>query len=188
MDDLMTASEAALYLRLNYMTLCRLARQRKVPAVKIGGEWRFKKDVLDSLFKGQSCPEPKLMLVVDDDARIRDVLTDIASAEECGVVAVGAGAAALTEIARQSFDIVFLDLVLPDMTGVDVLKEIKRRSPETIVVIVTGYGDDPIATEALSLGPMILLRKPFAIQDVRQVIRLAAPIEGGRREGRQVKA
>lgn len=175
MKELMLASEAAKYLRINYTTLCRLARQGKVPAVKVGGEWRFKKEVLDNLFKGLSPPKENRVLVVDDDARVRDILVDIAGAEGATIVAVGTGEKALAEIRRQAFDLVLLDLVLPDMSGINVLKEIKRHSPQTSVAIITGYGDDPIAAEALSLGPMILLRKPFAVQDVRQVLHLTAP-------------
>lgn len=173
MDVLMTAYEAAGYLRLNYMTLCRLARQGKVPAVKIGGEWRFKKEVLDGMFGRESQSTRRPVLVIDDDPRVRDVLADIVDAGGYQAVPVGTGEEALAKIKGQSFDLIFLDLVLPDMSGVDLLKSIKQYCPGSAVAVVTGYGDDPIAAEAISLGPMILLRKPFAVQDVRQVLRLA---------------
>lgn len=172
MNELMMAAEAAEYLRMDYTTLCRLAREGKVPAVKIGGKWRFKKEVLDSLFFREGQAAQVSVLVVDDDAGVRGLLAEIIQAEGLKVVAMGSGEAALAEIKRASFDLIFLDLVLPDVSGVDVLKAIKQLLPDTPVAVVTGYADEPVGAEALSLGPMILLRKPFAIQDVRHVLRL----------------
>ena len=70
----------------------------------------------------------------------------------------------------QQFTLIFLDLVLPGMSGVDVFRAVKERSKDVVVVIITGYGDDPIALEALSLGPIFLIRKPFEVADVVRVL------------------
>lgn len=175
MSDLMTAAEAAQYLRVTYLTICRLAREGKIPASKVGGGWRFRKEVLDELLpqKGSVTPVAHI-LVVDDDPRYREVLEDVISGEGFPVAAVGTGEEALQEMRRHRFALIFLDLVLPGMSGVETLRTIKAENPEVLVAIVTGYGDDPIALEAMSMSPLVLIRKPFRVQDIRKVLSFVA--------------
>lgn len=168
----MTVKEAALYLRLNYMTVYKLARQGKIPASKVGGNWRFKKEIVDQWLANQSGVARGLVLVVDDDPMVRDVLKEMVLKHGYTVVTAESGEAALDEIDRQHFDLVFLDLVLPGLSGVDILKAIKEKDRSTVVVIVTGYGDDPIGQEAMSLGPLLLLRKPFRESHIVEVLNM----------------
>ena len=86
------------------------------------------------------------------------------------VVAVASGERALEELEKQHFDLIFLDLVLPGLSGVDVLRAIKERNQRTLVAVITGYGDDPIAMEAMSLGPLFFIRKPFKMSDITEVL------------------
>ena len=170
MYSLMTTKEAAEYLRLNYMTVYKLAQRGKIPATKVGGNWRFKREILDAWIARQAITVEGIVLVVDDDPRVREVLEDVITAQGYKVVAVGTGDEALKEVDRRHFDLVFLDLVLPGKGGVETMAEIKAKDKRAVVVIVTGYGDDPVAMEAMALGPLLLIRKPFKVEDVIEVL------------------
>ena len=170
MSDLMTVKEAAEYLKLNKMTVYRLAQKHKIPASKVGGAWRFSKDTLDDWIKAQSSMDKRGILVVDDDPLICELIEDVISRQGYDVVTAGSGEEALEKMKRQQFKLVFLDLVLPGMSGVEVFRAVKEEDKNTVVVVITGYGDDPIAIEALSMGPIILIRKPFKVKDITDVL------------------
>ncbi|GAI14517.1 unnamed protein product [marine sediment metagenome] len=87
----MTAKEAAEYLKINYMTVYKLAQRGKIPATKVGGNWRFKKEILDEWIARQATAVRGVVLVVDDDPRVRDVLEDVILAQGYRVAAVGSG-------------------------------------------------------------------------------------------------
>ena len=108
--------------------------------------------------------------MVDDDPRVRQVLEDVIAAQGYRVVAVGTGEEALEEVDRRHFDLIFFDLVLPGKSGVETLAEVKAKDKKAVVVVVTGYGDDPIALDAMSLGPLFLIRKPFRTSDIVEVL------------------
>jgi DNA-binding NtrC family response regulator len=83
---------------------------------------------------------------------------------------VGSGEKALEELDKRRFDLIFLDLVMPGISGVEALSAIKAKDDKAVVVIVTGHGDDPLALEAMSLGPLFLIRKPFRVSDITEVL------------------
>ncbi|MFQ5924995.1 MAG: response regulator [Dehalococcoidia bacterium] len=170
MKSLMTAKEAAEYLKLNYMTVYKLAQRGRIPASKVGGNWRFKKEILDEWIVKQTVPVEGDVLVVDDDPRVRDVLKDAISGQGYKVVTAESGEKAIEEVERRHYDLIFLDLVLPGMSGAETLSAIKAKAKKAVVVIITGYGDDPIALEAMSLGPLLLIRKPFRVEDILEVL------------------
>ena len=170
MENLMTAKEAAEYLKINYMTVYKLAQRGKIPATKVGGNWRFKKEILDEWIAQQAVSVRGVVLIVDDDPRVREVLEDVVSAQGYRVVAVGSGEEALTQVGGRHFDLIFLDLVLPGISGAEALAAIKERDKKAVVAIITGYGDDPIALEAMAMGPLLLIRKPFKPEDIREVL------------------
>ena len=170
MSDLMTVKEVAEYLKLNYMTVYKLAQKGRIPASKIGGNWRFKKELLDEWIAKQSTVVEGSVLVVDDDPGVREMLSDIISEQRYRVVAVENGERAIEEMEQQHFDLIFLDLVLPWMSGAEALSAIKQKDEKVIVAIITGYGDDPVAMEAMSLGPLLMIRKPFRVDDILEVI------------------
>lgn len=170
MSDLMTTKEAAEYLKLNYMTVYKLSQRGRIPASKIGGNWRFRKALLDDWLAKQATVVEGNVLVVDDDPEVVEILNEVISRKGFKVVGVGSGERALEELEKQHFDLIFLDLVLPGMSGVEALSAIKDKDKKAVVVIVTGYGDDPIALEAMSLGPLFLIRKPFRVSDIVEVL------------------
>lgn len=170
LDRLMTTKEAAEYLKLNYMTVYKLAQRGRIPASKVGGNWRFKRDILDEWLTRRAVTVEGNVLVVDDDPKVCEVLRDVISRERYSVTTADSGERALEELDRRHYDLVFLDLMLPGISGVDVLSAIKKKDKKAVVVIITGYGDDPIALEAMALGPLFLIRKPFRTSDITEVL------------------
>ena len=172
MQELMTIKDTANYLRMSTSTVYKLVEKGRIPAAKVGGAWRFRKDVLDDWLISQSVEYTRTVLIVDDDARVLDVIRDIVIERGYQVVTAENGERAIEEIERQHFDLVLLDLVLPGLSGIEVLRKLKAEDDEVMVVIVTGYGDYPIALDAMSLGPLLVVRKPFLENDIAHVLNM----------------
>lgn len=175
MTSLMNTREAAEYLKLHYVTLYKLAQQGHIPASKIGGVWRFNKDILDRWLAQQSLGVLGNVLIVDDDPAILEMLSDIVSREGYKAVAVESGEKALEESGKQPFDMILLDLLLPGMSGVEVLSALRKTGSQASVVILTGYADDPMADEAMKMKPKSLLRKPFRVSEIIEAINSLGP-------------
>ena len=170
MKRLMTIKEAAEYLKLNQTTVYRLAQKHKIPASKVGGSWRFSMEILDQWLLQHALTDSIDVLVIDDDLLVCNLIEDILVRENYSVTIANTGEEALDIIEKKHFPLVFLDLILPGISGVDVLRAIKEKDTEAMVVIITGYGDAPVALEALSLCPIFLIRKPFEVADLRRVL------------------
>jgi excisionase family DNA binding protein len=170
MDVLMTVGEIANYLKLNRTTIYKLAQQGRIPASKVGGSWRFDKAVIDQWLAHQFVATRRAILVVDDDPRVREALGDIITDQGHEVVAVATGEEAIQEFARQRFDLVFLDLILPGVTGLQVFETIRQHDSRALVVIITGYADYSVAEDAMALGPLLLIRKPFRASDIVHIL------------------
>lgn len=117
---------------------------------------------------------PSRLLIVDDQEGIAEMIERALNGYECECVAVGDGESALREIRAGKFDLIFLDIILPGINGIEVLKEIKRISPETPVVLMTGYFDGQLLNEASRVGIVSFLRKPidFTPEFVKHVFHL----------------
>jgi len=119
------------------------------------------------------------VLVVDDEADIRLGLSRLAASVGAQVAEAENGAVALELIERNGADVVLTDLMMPRMSGAELLVEIKRRTPETEVVILTGYGTVQSAVQCLQSGAAHFLTKPFNNEEVTRLVE---------RLGRQVLA
>jgi len=106
-------------------------------------------------------PNKKKILVVDDDKELGASLVDMLSFKGYNVRWVGNGPDALNTITTDSIDIVLLDLLLPGMDGLEVLKHILQISPLTIVIMMSGHGTIQTALEATQLGAYDWLEKPL---------------------------
>ena len=113
--------------------------------------------------------EKTRILVVDDEEVVRLSHIRTLASMHCDVEVVPDGSEALREMERRPADVVLLDLRMPGMDGMAVLKEIKQRWPETEVVIITGYASVETAKEAVRLGAFDYLAKPVGPDDVINV-------------------
>jgi DNA-binding NtrC family response regulator len=102
------------------------------------------------------------ILVVDDEEVVRRAHVRTLESATRRVRAVNDGAAALQAMQEQPFDLVLLDLRMPGMDGMSVLKTVKDRWPEAAVVVITGYPSVETAKEAIRLGAHDYLAKPVA--------------------------
>lgn len=110
--------------------------------------------------------EKTKILVVDDDEVVRRSHLRSLAGANCDVKAVWDGAEALRAMAEQPFDVVLLDLRMPGVDGMSVLRTIKQKWPESEVVIITGYPTIDSAKEAVRLGAYDYLAKPVGPDDV----------------------
>ena len=106
------------------------------------------------------------ILIVDDEEVVR--LSHLRSLEgtDCNAQTVEDGREAISVMEQQPFDVVLLDLRMPDLDGMDVLKTIKQRWPDSEVVVITGYPSIETAKEAVRLGAFNYLAKPVGPNDV----------------------
>ncbi len=168
---LLTAKEAAEYFKLNEFTVYRLAKAGQIPSFKVGHSLRFRSDVLDRWMERKMDAERSMsVLIVDDEPGVVDAIAEIVRRANCEAVAAATGHEAIDRFGQQHFDLVLLDIMLPDTSGTEVFRHIKSVAPDTAVAIITGYADSQMAVEALSMGPLILLQKPLQVADIRQIL------------------
>lgn len=110
------------------------------------------------------------VLVVDDAKIIRDAIKRILEIRKVNHAIVKSGKEAIDKVKAESFDLIFLDIVLPDMDGVETLRAIKEISPDTPVVMITGYPVEAKIRDALELGAVEYLFKPFNKKDISRLL------------------
>jgi len=110
------------------------------------------------------------ILVIDDDKAMRDACYQILSRQGYQVEMAANARQGLTLLERISFDVILLDLVMPDLDGLETLKKIRAIDPELEVIIITGYGTIQSAVESIKAGAFHFLSKPFVPDDLRQVV------------------
>ena len=106
------------------------------------------------------------ILIVDDEEVLQDILTVLIRKEGHTPLVAGTGEAALAILDREEVDLVLLDLMLPGMHGMEVLREIRRRDPEQVVVMITAFSSIESAIEAMREGAFNYIPKPFKNEEV----------------------
>ena len=110
------------------------------------------------------------VLVVDDEPGMRAALSETLTRSGYLVSTAVDGIAALEKFEKEPFGLVLVDVRMPKMDGLEVLRKVKKKSPETNVVIITAYGTVPSAVEAMREGAIDYLLKPFSSEDVEGVV------------------
>ncbi len=111
--------------------------------------------------------------VIDDEPVIHDVLTQLLTAEGYEVESSSSGEEGLEKFSPESADVVLLDLLMPGMDGIEVLRRIKKIDPAATVIIVTAYGSVESAIDAMKIGALDYLQKPFKHDDLLLTIERA---------------
>ncbi len=111
------------------------------------------------------------ILVVDDEEILQDVLGLLLRKEGFRPLAARTGEEALLMLEREPIDLVLLDLMLPGMSGMEVLRQIRSRDPEQVVIVVTAYSSIESAIEAMREGAFHYIPKPFKNEEVLLTIR-----------------
>jgi DNA-binding NtrC family response regulator len=113
------------------------------------------------------------ILVIDDDDAILDSCRQVFDKEGYGVETAKNGTEGLQHFNEEFFHLVLCDLKMPGIDGMDVVKKIKEKSPETPVVVITGFGSIESAVEAMKEGAFHYMSKPFTPQELRIITRKA---------------
>ena len=164
----MTVNEVAEYLRMNPMTIYRLAQQGKIPASKILGNWRFQRQEIEAWIKAQEF-QPSKLLVIDDDPAVGAAIRD-ALEKKHRVRVVGNAREALDAVEQERFNLIFLDLGLPDSDGLSLYKQLKAGGQNIPVVVVTSSTDSALLAQVVAEGAQFVLNKPFSGGEVRQML------------------
>ena len=110
------------------------------------------------------------VLIVDDEENIRLTLSRALSELPVETDTAAGGQEALDKVAQNGFSLVLLDLQMPGIDGMEVLQTLRDQRPDVHVIILTGYGTVESAVEAMKLGAIEFLRKPFVPQEIRALV------------------
>ncbi|HLC41502.1 MAG TPA: sigma-54 dependent transcriptional regulator [Methylomirabilota bacterium] len=128
-----------------------------------------------------------VVLIVDDEKSLRRLLKEALTEETLEVYTAADGKEALQLVDELRPDLVLLDLILPDMNGIQVLKKIKKKQPEVLIIIMTAFGEIRSAVEAMKNQAYDYLTKPFDIEDLKLTIARALEQINVRREYRRLR-
>jgi DNA-binding NtrC family response regulator len=110
------------------------------------------------------------ILIVDDDEIMRETLSDVLKKKGYEVYAAGSGNGALAAVKKNIIDLVLLDMRLPDLDGLEVLKRIKELDTEILVIMMTAYSDVQSAVSAMKSGAYHYINKPFELDELKLLI------------------
>ena len=186
-EAFLTTDEVLDYLHVNLRTVYRLIKAGKIPAVRVGRQWRFRKTDIDAWLVNQQAANasatsdslssdggPPLqphnsrprVLVVDDEPSIRDLLSKMLALVDYNVDVASDGQSALEHMRLGSYNLLITDLRMPGMDGISVIHAARRLQADLPVIIITGFSTEASAIEAANLGVSGYLTKPFKVPKV----------------------
>ena len=122
-------------------------------------------------------PRKHRILVVDDEPTVCKSIRQVLVRDDCDVDMALSGEEALSKGAGLPYDVIIVDLMMPGLNGMDLLQQLKARYPETRVIMVTGYPTMRNTLQAMQLGAMDFLPKPFLPTTLRNLV--AKALEAG---------
>ncbi len=128
------------------------------------------------------------ILVIDDEQGIRTVLKEVLEDEAHHVDLAEDGFQGLLVLETEPVDVVILDVWLPNMGGIDVLKKIKKEYPDIEVIIISGHANIKVAVQAVKIGAFDFLEKPLSLDKTITVVENALKLEELKKENRNLKA
>src|SRR5215207_7435648 len=181
-EGFLTTEEVLECLQVNLRTVYRLIKAGKIPAVRVGRQWRFRKRDIDAWLETQRPRSGRQshgstrgalpvggrarVLVVDDEETIRDLLTKTLALADYEVDVAPDGRTAVDRMRIIQYDLLITDLRMPGVDGLTVIREARRLKADIPVIIVTGYSTEASAIEAINLGVQGYLTKPFRVPRV----------------------
>lgn len=110
------------------------------------------------------------VLVIDDDQIVLDSISQILTDENYDVDVTLRGGEGLERAIREHYDLVLTDIRMPDMGGIQVLRDIRQKRPALPVVMITGYATAPSAEMAMKLGAADFIEKPFEPEELLETV------------------
>jgi excisionase family DNA binding protein len=176
-ENFLTTEEVLDYLQINLRTVYRLIKVGKLPAVRVGRQWRFRRKDVDAWLSrgrpgaktsGPSGERPRV-LVVDDEDGVRDMVARALLQAQYDVDTANDGPSALDRLRATDYDLLITDLRMPGMDGLSVIREARRQDSDMPIVIITGASTEASAIEAINLGVCGYITKPFGAHRIVSV-------------------
>jgi len=165
LTELLTTREVATYLKLRPETVLRGVKKGEIPAIKVGGHFRFDKNQIDEWLNNNSTLK-KRILVVDDDEHITTLFKQTLEKNNYHVLTANTGMKAVKLVHSWDFDLIFLDLKIPGTDGVETFRKIRQIDKAVPVVIITAYAASELLRKALKQAPFGIMKKPFGAKDI----------------------
>jgi len=169
-DRLLSTKEVAEYLYVKPITVRRKAQSGEIPSIKIGHRLRFDKKQIDKWLQRSSRGRPVHILVVDDEPLVGQLFRDSLNETGYQIITTLSSIEALELIGNRHFDLIFLDLLMPELDGAELFRRIRQIDKQIPVAIITGYPDSDVMRRAIDYGPFMVLKKPFAGDDILNTI------------------
>jgi DNA-binding NtrC family response regulator len=110
------------------------------------------------------------ILVIDDEPGVLESFKMILGIKDYDVSAYPDGPSALKALEKDKYDVAFVDFKMPEMDGIEVLRRIKEADPSIEVVMVTAYGSEETHANAITLGALEYLKKPFLMEEIYELV------------------
>jgi CheY-like chemotaxis protein len=120
--------------------------------------------------EGAGATAPAQVLVVDDEVVVRRVVSDYLERMGYVVASADSGEAALEYVRENRPPVVLLDIFMPGMNGLDILRSVKREQPRTQVLVISGFADEELERKVKGLGAAECLRKPFDFTRLSELV------------------
>ena len=134
-----------------------------------------KSDLKKDMIENNSCdrrPDDEMyVLVADDEESLRSVFFEIVEMSGCRPVVVNNGREAVKQAREKRFELIILDLKMPELTGLESLKKIREFSPDVPVLITSGFDVYKDITDCMSLGALHCITKPFIVPELIRTIK-----------------
>jgi len=192
-ESFLTTDEVLEYLQVNLRTVYRLIKAGKIPGVRVGRQWRFRRSDIDAWLVSQqtgAVPAPPTpteaeteptavaspfgngrpkVLVVDDEASILDLLSRALALADYDVDVVSSGQAALEQMRHNGYSLLITDLKMPGLDGLSIITAARRVDSKLPVIVITGYSSESSAIEAANIGVSGYLTKPFKVPKILEL-------------------
>lgn len=171
MNKLLSVKEVAEYLNVKPVTVRRRANSGEIPSIRIGNRIRFHKQQIDRWLLKHSKGRSVHVLVVDDEPMVGQLFKDNLNETGYQVTTTTSSLEALKLLNNRHFDLIFLDLLMPELDGAELFHQIRQIDKKTPVAIITGYPDSDIMRRAMEHGPYTVMQKPFSSDDILNIVR-----------------
>ncbi len=170
MNRLLSVKEVAEYLNVKPVTVRRRTNSGEIPSIRIGNRIRFHKQQIDKWLLERTHGRPVHILVVDDEPLIGELFKDSLDGHRYQVTTTLSSLEALELIGNKHFDLIFLDLLIPELDGPELFRHIREMNKDIPVAIITGYPDSDLMNRAMKHGPFMVMKKPFNSDDILNAV------------------
>jgi len=171
MNRLLTVKEVAQYLNVKPVTVRRRANSGEIPSIRIGNRIRFHKQQIDRWLLQRSNGRPVHILVVDDEPLVGELFKESLNENIYQVTTTLSSLEALELVSNKHFDIIFLDLLMPELDGAELFQRIRQTDNRVPIAIITGYPDSELMRRTMEHGPFTVMKKPFNSEDILDTLR-----------------